>query len=331
MSVSEFDIIDSYFNISGLASEQSGQAGNIALGIGDDCALISVAEGHQLAVSMDVLVADVHFPSTAKPELIARKALAVNLSDLAAMGAVPVGFTLGLTLPNANPQWLTAFSDGLRIAAQKYSCPLIGGDMSKGPMAISIQVHGTVKIDKAMCRTGARPGNLVFVTGLLGEAGLGLDLVQGRLAHRTLSVRETQVLESAYYLPEPRIEFAQALSGLASSAIDVSDGLLADLGHIARSSGVLIKVSADKLPVSPLVQKIISHESALEKALSAGDDYELIFTLAADNVSALESISEKTGLNCTCIGEVQEGSGVICLDKTGNQIETESAGYNHFL
>jgi thiamine-monophosphate kinase len=326
MPISEFDIITRYFQQAGLCSDVSHS--DIPLGIGDDCALLSIPAGHQMAVSMDVLVATVHFPLKANPVLLAQRALAVNLSDLAAMGASPLGFTLGLTLPYIDESWLADFASGLRLSAQKYRCPLFGGNLARGPLQICIQVHGFVPTGKALLRGGARVGDAVYVSGTTGRAGLALDWIKGMLSMAT--EEQVRELEAAYYLPEPRLNLGQALQGLVNAAQDVSDGLLADLNHIAAQSGVQIVVETGAVPVAPLLVKFKSPESALQLALTAGDDYELVFTAPLDKHEAILAAAKNVNVPVTRIGSVQQGSGVMLVDAGGKSVQVAQKGYDHF-
>ncbi|MES2626475.1 MAG: thiamine-phosphate kinase [Pseudomonadota bacterium] len=326
MPLSEFDIIARYFQQAGLCADVT--HANIPLGIGDDCALLTVPTGYQMAVSMDVLVATVHFPLEANPALLAQRALAVNLSDLAAMGASPIGFTLGLTLPCAEESWLADFSQGLRLSAQKYGCPLFGGNLTRGPLQICIQVHGLVQTGKALLRSGAKPGDSVYVSGTTGRAGLALDWIGGALT--TATQEQIRELEAAYYLPEPRLKLGQALQGIASSAQDISDGLLADLGHIARQSDVQIVIEADVIPLATVLLDFKSYEQALLLALTAGDDYELIFTAPLNRHEDVISAAVSSGVNVTRIGSVSAGSGTLVLDAAGKSVQINEKGYDHF-
>jgi len=258
MAQQEFEIIENYFKNSGLCFETAG----VDVGIGDDCAVLSLDPQQQLAVSMDLLQEGVHFPESAIPELIAQRALAVNLSDLAAMGAEPLCFTLGLSLPEADETWLEAFSRGLLKSAKQYNCPLVGGDLIRGNLHLAIQVHGQFPIGQGLLRTGARPGDLIYVTGSLGDGAAALALLgsfsgfiyqgNGKSANNektdkkpdqeiidktSLSLSQRDYLINAFYCPVPRIEAGIALRGIASSAIDVSDGLLSDVGQLIRASG----------------------------------------------------------------------------------------------
>ncbi len=330
MAVSEFDLIKNFFNKPGLIPTAE-QSTSIPLGIGDDCALIDLPPEKLLAVSMDTLVADVHFPAKADPSLVAQRALAVNLSDLAAMGAEPLAFTLALSLPNADEVWLQAFSLGLEASVQAYHCPLIGGDITKGPLSITIQVHGLLNRNAVMTRSGAKPGDLVYVSGELGAAGLAVSLIHNGMS---LDKPDTQELYTAYFQPAPRITLGQACAGLASAAIDISDGLMADLEHIAKKSGVGIELNAKAIPIAKAVKNFMSSmgdkSQGLNLALTAGDEYELAMTVAEDRQEAFEQAVTALKIPLTLIGRVVKGSRVKCLDKEGREIEVKTLGYRHF-
>jgi len=330
MAVSEFDLIKTYFNKPGLIPTKE-QAARIPLAIGDDCALIDLPPGKLLAVSMDTLVADVHFPSKADPALIAQRALAVNLSDLAAMGAEPLAFTLALSLPTAEEGWLQGFSFGLETLVQAYSCPLIGGDITKGPLSITIQVHGLLNKDEVMTRSGAKPGDLVYVSGELGAAGLAISLMNNGMA---LDKPDTKELHTAYFQPVPRINLGQGCAAIASAAIDISDGLMADLGHIAQQSCVGIELNAKAIPVARAVKKFMStmgdKSRGLNLALTAGDEYELAITVTEAQKEALERAAATLNIPLTLIGRVIKGSRVKCMDNDGQEIEVKTLGYQHF-
>jgi thiamine-monophosphate kinase len=325
VALGEFDIIARYFNREGLAAAPT-HAG-VSLGIGDDCALIRVAPTDELALSIDVLVEGVHFPHGAPADEVARRALAVNLSDLAAMGATPLGFTLGLTLPSADESWLAAFSEGLLDSSRKYGCPLLGGNLTRGPLQIAIQVHGTVPSGCAILRSGARPGDLVYVSGRFGAAGLALRWLLGDL-QADAPLRES--LKRAYYRPEPRLGLGRALVGRASAAQDVSDGLLADLGHLLRASGVGAQVHAEKIPVAPELSALLPPAEALELALSAGDDYELVFTLPPLCATEVKELAGAGGVHLSCIGEVVAGAGLQLVDEQGKALPLARQGFEHF-
>ena len=319
MPIGEFDIIKKYFT-------RLGRGRGVQLGVGDDCALLSVPEGKQLAVSMDTLVAGVHFPKNSDPELIAERALRVNLSDLAAMGAEPLWFTLGLTLPDADPLWLNGFSQGLFNAADEFNCVLVGGDTTHGPLSITIQVHGAIDADHALLRSGANVGDLVLVTGTLGDAAAALAVIQGRLE---VGEQGFHYLMQSFYRPKPQLHEGQLLAHIASAAIDISDGLIADLGHICEESLVGAIIDIDRLPLSGLMEKRVEPVQAVMWALSGGDDYQLCFTLPPQNLNKLEILIKQGKINATIVGEIVSGSGVTCL-KDGKPVQISASGYNHF-
>lgn len=316
----EFELIRRYFASAACAA--GGEA--VALGIGDDCALLAPRAGEQLAISTDTLVVGVHFPTVYDPFLLGQRALAVSASDLAAMGASPIGFTLALTLPEADPAWLEGFARGLNQKAQECSLALIGGDTTRGPLAMTVTVFGGVPAGQALTRSGARPGDLLCVGGPLGEAGGALPLVLGEM---TAEPSVAEPLLARYWSPQPQLDFGQALRGKASAALDISDGLLADCGHIARASGVALVVEAEKLPPSPALEALLGAERALQLKLGAGDDYVLAFTLPPEHLSAL---SANWPLLCV-VGRVEAGSGVCVLDGNGADITPRQGGYLHFM
>jgi thiamine-monophosphate kinase len=338
MAQREFEIIQSHFKSSGLGFTKPG----VDLGIGDDGALLSLSHGNQMVVSMDLLAQGVHFPHNAIPELIAKRALAVNISDLAAMGAEPLCFTLGLSLPDADTAWLEAFSQGLLDCALHYQCPLAGGDLVKGDLLLAIQVQGVVPQGQALLRSGAAPGDLIYVTGNLGDAAAALEVFKSYSSHDNsndlepvlitdkLSVKHRDYFINAFYQPTARIEAGIALRNIASSAIDVSDGLLSDFTHIAQASGVGAEIDVDQLPLSgPLIACI---ESAHRKrlALSGGDDYELCFTVAPGLCTQAEDALAGLNIPVTRIGEVVSGDKLSCLNSLGEPISVVAKGFDHF-
>lgn len=316
----EFELIRRYFASAACAA--GGEA--VALGIGDDCALLAPKAGEQLAISTDTLVVGVHFPAVCDPYLLGQRALAVSASDLAAMGASPIGFTLALTLPEADPAWLEGFARGLNQKAQECALALIGGDTTRGPLAMTVTVFGGVPAGQALTRSGAQPGDLLCVGGPLGEAGGALPLVLGELS-ADASIAEP--LLARYWSPQPQLDFGVALRGKATAALDISDGLLADCGHIARASGVALVVEADKLPASPALEALLGPERALQLKLGAGDDYVLAFTLPPEHLPAL---SANWPALCV-VGRVEAGSGVRVLDGSGADITPRQGGYLHFM
>ncbi|MBD9574933.1 thiamine-phosphate kinase [Pseudomonas sp. BGr12] len=316
----EFELIRRYFASAACAA--GGEA--VALGIGDDCALLAPRAGEQLAISTDTLVVGVHFPAVCDPFLLGQRALAVSASDLAAMGAAPIGFTLALTLPEADPAWLEGFARGLNQKAQECALVLIGGDTTRGPLAMTVTVFGGVPAGQALTRAGARPGDLLCVGGPLGEAGGALPLVLGEM---TAEPSVAEPLLARYWSPQPQLDFGQALRGKATAALDISDGLLADCGHIARASGVALIVEADRLPQSPALEALLGAERAQQLKLGAGDDYVLAFTLPAEHLPALSANWPALRV----VGRVEAGSGVRVLDGAGADITPHQGGYLHFM
>ncbi|WP_166363177.1 thiamine-phosphate kinase [Pseudomonas akapageensis] len=315
----EFELIRHYF-----AAAPCAQAGEgVALGIGDDCALLAVPAGEQLAISTDTLVAGVHFPDASDPFLLGQRALAVAASDLAAMGATPVAFTLALTLPTVSADWLQAFARGLNQMAQHCRLSLIGGDTTRGPLSLTMTVFGRVPAGKALTRAGARPGDLLCVGGALGDAAGALPLVLGERAAQA-SIAEP--LLARYWSPSPQFALGQSLLGKATSAMDISDGLLADCGHIAAASSVALRVELDKIPMSAALRAFLDPAQAQQAALAGGDDYVLAFTLPAAELPGLLA----SGLPITVIGKVLEGQGVTLHDGEGKDITPATRGYQHF-
>ena len=313
MPLSEFQLIARYF--SGLTA--AGPAEGVVLGIGDDAAILRLPPGEDLVVSIDTLVSGVHFPASLSPCAIGHRALAVNLSDLAAMGARPLWFTLALTLPDANEPWLAGFAEGLGQLAHRAGIALVGGDTTRGPLSITIQVHGVATPDAALRRDGAKPGDELWVTGRPGLAALGLRLLQS-------GAGENDPACAAFLWPQPRVAMGRALLGLATAAIDVSDGLLADAGHIAERSGCGVEIDAACLPLEAELA-VLSREDALALCLTGGDDYELCFTAPATAAALIESAAENLGLPCRRIGRVVEGSGARCPG-----FRPARTGFQHF-
>jgi len=315
----EFELIRNYFAAAPCAQPGEG----VALGIGDDCALLSVPPGEQLAISTDTLVAGVHFPDACDPFLLGQRALGVSASDLAAMGASPLAFTLALTLPEVSAAWLEAFARGLNQMAQGCSMRLIGGDTTRGPLSLTLTVFGSVPAGQALTRGGARPGDLLCVGGPLGDAAGALPLV---LNQRTAQASTTEALLARYWSPQPQLELGMALRGNASAALDISDGLLADCGHIALASGVRLLVERDKVPMSDALLAFFGPDEALNSALSGGDDYRLAFTLPASCLPDLIA----AGWPVHVIGRVVEGQGVTLIDEHGQDVTPLTRGYQHF-
>ncbi|MEN4752670.1 thiamine-phosphate kinase [Pseudomonas sp. Ps21-P2] len=315
----EFELIRNYFAAAPCAQPGEG----VALGIGDDCALLSVAAGEQLAISTDTLVAGVHFPDVCDPFLLGQRALGVSASDLAAMGASPLAFTLALTLPQVSADWLEAFARGLNTMAQGCGLHLIGGDTTRGPLSLTVTVFGTVPTGQALTRSGARPGDLLCVGGPLGDGAGALPLV---LNQRSTEASTTQALLARYWSPQPQFELGIALRGKASAALDISDGLLADCGHIATASGVRLLVEREKVPMSDALLSFFGPDAALNAALSGGDDYRLAFTLPPSWLAELQA----AGLPVFVLGRVVEGHGVALIDALGQDVTPLTRGYQHF-
>lgn len=310
----EFDLIDLIRQCT--ASERA----DVALGIGDDAALLVPPPDHELVVAIDTLVEGVHFPAATAPADIGWKSLAVNLSDLAAMGATPAWAVLSLTLPDADADFVQAFADGFAELARRHDVALVGGDTTHGPLSVSVCVHGFVPRGKALRRDAARVGDAVYVTGTPGDAAAALRCLQGRdVVASTLRGRLDR--------PVPRVADGQALRELAHACIDVSDGLMADLGHICRASGVGVDIEAGRLPLSDALMEQVDTATARKLALTGGDDYELCFTAPRDD-RVLQAVSHAGG-SATCIGAVTAGSTVRVLDH-GHDVTPSRHGWEHF-
>ncbi|EIK93828.1 thiamine monophosphate kinase [Pseudomonas sp. M47T1] len=315
----EFELIRHYF-----AAAPCAQAGDgVALGIGDDCALLALPAGQQLAVSTDTLVAGVHFPDAAEPFLLGQRALAVAASDLAAMGAEPIGFTLALTLPSVAEGWLQGFAEGLNRMASQCRLSLIGGDTTRGPLSLTMTVFGRVPAGQALLRSGARAGDLLCVGGVLGDAAGALPLVLGQ-AEAVDAVAAS--LLAHYWSPPPQFGLGLALRGKATAAMDISDGLLADCGHIASASGVALALELEALPLSNALLALLGRQAAQTAALTGGDDYVLVFSLPPEHLPALRA----EGWPIHVLGQVREGQGVCLLDACGHDITPAVRGYQHF-
>lgn len=309
--MSEFDLIRRHFTRA---------TPSALLGVGDDAALLQISEGNVLAVSTDMLVCGTHFFADADPYLLGHKTLAVNLSDMAAMGATPRWATLALSLPSADNAWLEKFSAGFFALAQQHGVELVGGDTTRGPLNLCVTIMGEVPPGKALRRDGAQVGDEVWVSGTLGDAALGLAHLQGKI---TLPEDACIHCLAALHQPTPRVALGLALRGVANSAIDISDGLLADLGHILERSQVGAEISFSALPMSGALH-------SLAPSLSGGDDYELCFTASATRYAEILSISAKLNLPLTPVGKIVAGQGCVVHDATGNPLNIESTGYDHF-
>lgn len=320
MSLSEFELIHRYFD------RPLARDAGVSLGIGDDAAVLDPPAGAQLVVTTDTLVAGVHFSEDTAPADLGYKALAVNLSDCAAMGAEPRWWLLSLTLPEIGEAWLDAFSGGCHELAAKFGLSLVGGDLTRGRLNICIQVLAVVPRGRAVRRAGAVPGDLIFVTGCLGDAAAALRLHEPGW---TADPREAEYLAGRLRRPVPRLALAAVLRESATAAIDVSDGLAADLGHVLAASGAGACIHAEALPLSDALRAACAPGLALECALHGGDDYELCFTVAPGNAAALGDAARAAGCAVSQIGEIRAGGGLVL--RTGAvERPIETRGYRHF-
>lgn len=316
----EFDLIKHYF------SKQFVKRKDVVLGIGDDCALLAPAEHQHIAVTTDTLVAGVHFPESTPPRAIGHKAVAVNLSDLAAMGAEPTWISLALTLPNVNEEWVSEFCAGVFELCEFYNVQLVGGDTTQGPLSITITAQGLTPIGKAITRSNAKAGDWLYVTGQLGDAALALQNVLGNID--IADGFKGKLYEQLEY-PKPRVLAGQALRDYATAAIDISDGLISDLGHICQSSNVGAKINLENVPISSSMRETVSSEKAIELALCGGDDYELLFTVPEDNKVGMQTALSNIGIPTTCIGQLN-ASGKITTVSNGEPIQLNLKGFEHF-
>lgn len=300
---------------------QAGTRNDVALGIGDDAAVLMPTPGQHLAVACDTLNVGVHFPVDAAAGDIGWKALAVNLSDLAAMGAVPAWALLSLSLPQADANFVESFMDGFSALAQQSGIALVGGDTTRGPLSVCVTALGFVPPGAALTRAGAQPGDAVFVSGTLGDAAAAL-----RLPADTTDSPDARALRQRLNRPLPRLQLGQALRGHATAAIDVSDGLLADLAHVARASGVAIELEATRLPCSAALAACCDAATRLRWQATGGDDYELAFTLPPDRIDALGDLD----VEVTRVGRVVDGEGVRLRDGSGGIVVFDQAGWEHF-
>lgn len=317
----EFELIRRHF--------QRAKAGpSVALGIGDDCALLRPSPGHQLAISSDMLVEGRHFFPDVDPAALGHKALAVNLSDLAAMGARPLGFTLALALPGADDAWLAAFSDGLLALADAQGCPLVGGDTTRGPLNLCITVFGEVVPGQALRRDAAQPGDDLWLSGRTGEARLALERLRGT-AWALAAPGDEPVCLQRLERPTPRLALGRALAGVAHAAIDLSDGLAGDLGHILAASRVGAEIDLAALPVAPALQPL-PETARLECLLNGGDDYELLFTAAPAAHDAVLRAGSASATPVQRIGRITAAEGLRLLGPDGGVRPVSARSYDHF-
>ena len=318
----EFELIARHFTRPGRSAKPA-----LALGVGDDCALLQPAPGQLLAVSTDMLVEGRHFLSTVAPDRLGHKALAVNLSDLAACGAEPLGCTLALALPRADESFVAAFASGLFALADAHGIELVGGDTTAGPMNICITVFGQVPVGQALLRSGAKAGDELWVSGnTLGDARLALEVFRGTQA---LPGADFEAVRRAMEQPQPRVALGMALRGLASSAIDVSDGLLGDLSHVLQRSGVGATLLADALPRSAVLAAMpmaLQHQCLL----AGGDDYELLFSAPAHRHAAVLAAAAQAGVAVHPCGQIEAAPGLRVLDRRGEAVATPWRSFDHF-
>jgi thiamine-monophosphate kinase len=320
--LSEFDLIKQYFQRARPAGRQT------MLGIGDDCALLAPSPGKLLAVSSDMLVEDRHFFAGADPFMLGHKSLAVNLSDLAAMGAAPLGFTLALALPGADPAWLDGFSRGMFALADAHGCELVGGDTTRGPLNICITIFGELAPGQALRRDAARVGDDIWISGTLGDARLALAGYRNEVA---LDEADFALAAQRMHTPAPRVALGRLLAegGLAHAALDISDGLVGDLGHILAASKVGALLDVDALPAGPVLARQPT-ELRRRFALAGGDDYELCFTAPAAQRDAILAAGEQCGTPVTRVGRIEAAPGLRLVDADGASLELGLSGWDHF-
>lgn len=318
--MSEFDLIARYFT-------RPVRHSALTLGVGDDCALLQPRADHELAISTDMLVEGRHFFSDADANALGHKSLAVNLSDLAAMGAEPLAFTLALALPSIDENWLSAFSKGLFALADQHNIALIGGDTTKGPLTMSITVFGDIPTGQALRRSQAKVGDDIWVSGTLGDARLALSAMQGKLVLETHAFNQAAV---HLHRPTPRIALGMALRDVAHAAIDISDGLLGDLQHVLKQSNVGATLQADDLPLGEILKSTQTTTVCHEFALNGGDDYELCFTAPTTKREAVHQAATKANTVVTRIGQITAAREINILNAAGEALAISSNSYDHF-
>jgi thiamine-monophosphate kinase len=317
----EFEVIRRFFTDIGVART------DVELGVGDDAAVLRVPAGADLVAAVDTIVAGRHFPDGSDPRSIGHRALAVNLSDLAAMGATPAWATLALTLPSADSNWLGSFCRGLADLATAHGVALVGGDTTAGPLTVSVQIMGYVERGTALRRSGARAGDLLLVTGTLGDAGAGLALLSA--AHPTEDAAAAKELIQRFEYPTPRVEFGMAVRGMASAAMDLSDGLAGDLPKLAGASGLAAHVDIERLPLSRALSAVTNPQQARDWALGAGDDYELLIAVPPRHYEATGRLAARLNLRLSAIGELRPGEGVT-WSLHGKESAPAGHGFDHF-
>lgn len=316
----EFELIKKYF------TEQAVNRKDVMLGIGDDCAILTPSERQNIAVTTDTLVSGVHFPENTSPRAIGHKAIAVNLSDLAAMGAEPSWISVAVTLPKIDEQWVSELCAGIFELCEYYNVQLVGGDTTQGPLSITVTAQGFTPIDKHISRSGAKMGDWLYVTGEIGDAALALKHFYGELE---LSAEALEPTNERLNFPKPRVLAGQALREYASAAIDLSDGLISDLEHICKASNVGVNIVLEDLPISNTLYDALGQEKAIELALTGGDDYELLFTVSEDNKVGMETALANLGITVTCIGQLN-ATGKITTTLNSKPSKINKHGFEHF-
>ena len=322
MALSEFELIKKYFQ-SLMEIDPS-----VKCGIGDDAAIIQIPQEMEVVLAMDTLLVNTHFVAETNPSDIGYKALAVNLSDIVAMGALPKWALLSISLPENDEDWLKEFASGFFELAERHSVSLVGGDMSRGPLSITIQIQGLLPVGTALKRDGAKNGDLIYVTDSLGDAGVGLDIIKGKLS---IGKQHELFFLNSLNRPNISVEAGLQLRGVASSAIDISDGLISDLGHILAASHVGADIEMDKIPLSKEMQMCIDKTISWNYALTSGDDYKLCFTTDAEKHDEISNIFRELKIPVSCIGRITtEACKLNCKDSDGSCFEPSSQSYKHF-
>jgi thiamine-monophosphate kinase len=319
VAVSESQLIERFFRDLGAARNDT------VLGIGDDAALLRVPDGCELALTTDALIEGVHFLPGAPAHALGHRALAVNLSDIAAMGASPSWALLSLNLPAAEDGWLREFAAGFGALARRHAVALVGGNLSRGALSITVELAGLVPAGQALRRSGARAGDQLYLSGSVGDAACGLQCLRSEVAG---SAADADWLQHRFEFPTPRVALGQALRGIASACIDVSDGVYVDASRLLAASGCAATIEIERLPLSSALRRTLGGE-AWRSALSGGEDYELCFAAAPDQAGALAAIAQQTGQAVTCIGTLHRGSG-LALQMAGSVMQFSASGFDHF-
>jgi len=321
LTMGEFELIASFFADAGIARQ------DVLVGVGDDGAVLQMRDGYDLVVTTDTMVSGTHFFPDVDPRALGHKLVTVNVSDLAAMGAEPAWLSLALTLPKVDEAWLRQFAAGLAETADYYNCRLIGGDTTRGPLSLTMIAKGQVPRGRAITRSGAKVGDYIYVTGTLGDAALGLKVCQG---HAQASKKHQAHLLQRFHFPSARVALGQALRNIASSAMDLSDGLCGDLPHILRRSAVGAYIDVNKLPLSQALKDSCDHATALNMALSGGEDYELLFTVPESKRGSLDVLLSPYGVPVSCIGRITGVAGKLELKAGEQPFDYQHQGFVHF-